>query len=193
LNTSNKIININDLILSDWDEIDNTDFIEITDNPFVKINNKKDIHTFLDSGFEASTPIVLYNDKVKNIKDICIGDILHNREKVYGIVEINGENVHKQYKFILGENLVVEGGPNLVICDKKIKEITTLEIPLCLTTSKTKFCSKIELNKKHNKLYHLLTDTKSFQIGDIQFYDYNAAIDIFLEKNDEKLLSIKYV
>lgn len=193
LNTKNKTIIINELIFSDWDEIDDNDFIEITNNPFVKINKESDIHRFLDSGFEGLTPIVVHSGEVRNIKDICVGDVLQNGEKVYGIVEINGKNIHNQYKFILGENLVLEGGPNLVICDKKIKEITTLEFPIYSTTSKTKFSSKIELNKKHDKLYHLLTDTKSFQIGDIQFYDYNAAIDIFLEKNNEKLLSMKYV
>jgi len=192
LNTTNKIIIINELILSDWDEIDGSEFIEIKNNPFKKINNEKDIHAFLDSGFEEFTPIVLNNGEVRNIKDICVGDILQNGEKVYGIVEINGKNINEQYKFILGENLVLEGGPNLVICDKKIEEITTLSFPIHTTTSKTTNI-KVELNKRHDKLYHLLTDKKSFQIGDIQFYDYNAAIDIFLEKNNEKLLSMKYV
>ena len=192
LNTTNKIIVINELILSDWDEIDENDFIEISNNPFKEINKESDIHSFLDGGFEGLTPIFLNNGEVRNIKDICVGDILQNGEKVYGIVEINGKNINEQYKFILGENLVLEGGPNLVICDKKIQEITTLAFPLHSTTSKT--CNiKMELNKRHDKLYHLLTDKKSFQIGDIQFYDYNAAIDIFLEKNDEKLLSMKYV
>ena len=56
--------------------------------------------------------------------------------------------MNDQYKFILGENLVLEGGANLAICDKKIKEITTLEFPIHSTTSKTKFSYKIELNKK---------------------------------------------
>ena len=193
LNTTKKTIIINDLTLSDWDEIDENDFIEITNNPFIQINEVSDIHTFLDSGFEGSTPIVVNSGEFRNIKDICVGDILQNGEKVYGIVEINGKNINEQYKFILGENLVLEGGLNLAICDKKIKEITTLEFPIHSTTSKTKFSYKIELNKKHDKLYHLLTDKKSFQIGDIQFYDYNAAIDIFLKKNNEKLLSMKYV
>jgi hypothetical protein len=193
LNTTKKTIQINNLIFSDWDEIDENDFIEITNNPFIQINEVSDIHTFLDSGFEGSTPIVVNSGEFRNIKDICVGDILQNGEKVYGIVEINGKNINEQYKFILGENLVLEGGPNLAICDKKIKEITTLEFPIHSTTSKTKFSYKIELNKKHDKLYHLLTDKKSFQIGDIQFYDYNAAIDIFLKKNNEKLLSMKYV
>ena len=100
--------------------------------------------------------------------------------------------MNDQYKFILGENLVLEGGANLAICDKKIKEITTLTFSLDSTTSETSNI-KIELNTKHDKLYHLLTDKNSFQIGDIQFYDYNAAIDIFLEKNNKKLLSMKYV
>jgi len=44
---------------------------------------------------------------------------------------------------------------------------------------------------KENKLYHLLTDKKSFYINDLNFYDYNASIDLFLEKF--KLLSMKYV
>jgi hypothetical protein len=192
LNTTNKIIIINELIFSDWDEIDENDFIEISNNPFKLINKERDIHTFLDGGFQASTPIILNNGEVRNIKDICIGDVLQNGEKVYGIVEINGKNINEQYKFILGENLVLEGGPNLVICDKKIEEISTLAFPVYLNPSKTSNI-KIGLNKKHDKLYHLLTDKKSFQIGDIQFYDYNAAIDIFLEKNNEKLLSMKYV
>ena len=191
LNTSNKIIIIEEFIFSDWDEIDGEDFIEISNNQFIEINKEKDIHTYLESGFDGSTPVILDNGKIINIKDICVGDTLQNGEKVYGIVEINGENINEQYKFILGENLVLEGGPNLVICDKKIEEITTLALPICSTTDQKN--SKIELNKRHDKLYHLLTDTKTFQIGDIQFYDYNAAIDIFLKKNNQKLLSVKYV
>lgn len=192
LNTSKKTIIINKLIFSDWDEIDENDVIEIINNPYIKINKENDIHTFIDSGFEGLTPILLNNGNVKNIKNICVGDVLQNGEKVYGIVKINGKNINQQYKFILGENLVLEGGPNLVICDKKITDITTLAFPIYSETSKTSNI-KIQLNKKHDELYHLLTDKKSFQIGNIQFYDYNAAIDIFLEKNNEKLLSMKYV
>ena len=44
-----------------------------------------------------------------------------------------------------------------------------------------------------NKLYHLLTNTKTFFINGIKFYDYNSCIDLFLEKYRGKLLSMKYV
>jgi len=191
LNTSNKNIYIKDLIFSDWDEIDTTDIFQIMQNPFVQLNNITDIHRKIDSGFEGNTKICLKNGSVKNIKDISIGDILINGEKVYGIVEIDGKNINEQFQFILGKNLLIEGGPNLVICDPKISFLTTLELSnRSESNSQTK---KIQLFKNHDKLYHLLTDKKCFIIGDILFYDYNAAIDIFLEKNDQKLLSMKYV
>jgi hypothetical protein len=165
---------------------------QIMNNDYIKLNELKDIHSELESGFEGSTKIKLYNNTYKQMKDIIVGDQLENDEKVYGLVVINGANIRQQYKYILGEKLVIEGGPNLVICDEKINIKSTLDNST-LDNSTLDTCNKINLEKKHDKLYHLLTDKKTFTIENIQFYDYNAAIDIFLEKNDEKLLSMKYV
>jgi hypothetical protein len=184
LNTTNKIIKINNTIFTDWDEIYINDINEIKNNSKININNFKDIHTFLDSGFEEKTKIQLKNGKIKQIKDIEVGDILSKGEKVYGLVIINGNNLNDQFKYNLGNNLVVEGGPNLNICDSKFYFDTTLTLDLS---------EKILLKTKHNKLYHLLTDKNSFYIENTRFYDYNAAIDLFLEKNKGKLLSMKYV
>jgi hypothetical protein len=175
LNTTNKTIIINDIIFSDWDEIYENNISKIITNSFVEINKKCDIHNKLDGGFASSTKLTLINGNKKNINDINVGDILENGEKVYGVVEINGQNIEKQFQYILGEKLVIEGGPNLVICDSKIPFITTLSLS---------DNEKIKLNKKHNKLYHLLTNNKTFKIGNITFKDYNAAADIFLEKED---------
>jgi hypothetical protein len=191
LNTSNKTIEINNIIFTDWDEIYNEDLISIMRNPYKNINTTKEIHTELDGGFIESTKIKLLDGKVKEIKDILVGDILYNGEKVYGVVEINGENLSNQFKFILGKNMIVEGGPNLMICDIEISNTSTLAFVETLTVDYNYL--KVKLEKPHNKLYHLLTDTKTFHIGNIRFYDYNAAIDILLDKNKEKLLSMKYV
>ena len=48
-------------------------------------------------------------------------------------------------------------------------------------------------DKIETKLYHLLTDNDTFNVNQIKFYDYNASIDLFLDKNLGKLLSMKYV
>jgi hypothetical protein len=173
LNTSKKIIIINNITFTDWDEIYGEDIQNIINQvPSIKSNNLDEIHKQLDGGFEESTMISLYNGEYKKIKNILIGDKLANGEKVYGIVEINGKNITEQFKYILGENLVVESGPNLVINDSKNNKISTLN----LSESK----NKIKLEKNHDKLYHLLTDKKTFNISNIQICDYNASIDIFL-------------
>ena len=184
LNTTNKIISIDNYVFTDWDEIYGDDIIQVKLNGFFPIKKLSDIHTFLDGGFEGSTKIKLKNGKYKEIKDISIGDILYYGEKVYGVVTINGINVNTQFKYNLGKTLVVEGGPNLSICDENFIFNTTLTLDNN---------NKKELDEKHDKLYHLLTNKKTFYIEDIRFYDYNAAIDLFLEKNKVKLLSMKYV
>jgi len=165
LNTSSKTIVINNTTFTDWDEVYSKDI------EYMKLNGLDLIHYHLDGGFVGTTLVKLLRGERKQIKDIFIDDVLENGEKVYGVVEINGANLCEQFKFILGEN-VVEGGPNLVFC-KEVEKISTLG-----------FKNKILLERKHNKLYHLLTDKKTFTIENIQFCDYNAAIDIFLEKNN---------
>lgn len=173
LNTTSKTISIDKYLFVDWDEIYGNIGDSIKYNKYFKINKLSDIHSELDSGFSEFTKIKLKNGIIKEIKNILINDVLENGEKVYGLVKIDGNNVNQQYKYNLGNNFVVEGGPNITICDSKISFKTTLD---------SEFKSKCKLEKKHGLLYHLLTDKKKFKIGDICFYDYNASIDIFLEK-----------
>jgi hypothetical protein len=184
LNTSKKIIQISNYTFTDWDEIYDNDVDEIIANPFIPINKLDEIHRKIDSGFKGDTKIKLKNGKLRDIKDINVGDILENDEEVYGTVEINGKNIDEQFEYNLGEDLVVEGTSNLLICDKKITHFSTLSLNKNI---------KNLLNKRHDKLYHLLTSKDSFYIGNIRFYDYNASIDILLEKNKGKILSMKYV
>jgi len=184
LNTSDKTIMIDEYIFADWDDIYDNYITELQNNHICKISDKQSIHTFLEGGIEGSTRIKLKNGEYKEIKDIEVGAILLNGEKVYGIVKIDGRTVNEQYRYNLGKKLVVEGGPNLAICDKKVSDSTTLTLD---------DRNKKILDKKHPLLYHLLTDKQTFTIGDIQFYDYNASIDLFLEKSRGKLLSMKYV
>ena len=169
LNTNSKQIIINNYIFTDWDELYNDDISKINKN-YNKQNNKniqniqnnkineQNIHQYLDSGFIGNTLIHLKNGQFKKIKDILVGDVLEKGENVYGIVEINGLDVI-QY------NLSNIYGSNLNIYNSKLLK-------------------KIYLDKKDNneiKLYNLLTNTKTFNINNIKFYDYNYSIDLFLK------------
>jgi len=170
LNTSNKIIKINNHIFSDWDEIFNKDIEKLKNNKILKIKKNSDIHFLMESGFNENTKIKLKNGSVKNIKEVSIGDILINNELVYGVVMINGKTIKHQYKYDLGENIIVEGGPNINWMENNLKNNYSL-------------LHKNKISITNNDiLYHLLTIQKTFYIENIQFYDYNAAIDLFLEK-----------
>lgn len=183
LNTSNKTITINNTIFADWDDLYGDNL-----NEFINKNNLSggcyDIHKHLDGGFSPTTQISLKNGENKYIQDIKIGEILQNNVKVYGIVELDGTNINEQYKINLGNEIFVEGGGNLNICDSTMKYISCLD-----ATNK----EKESVVNKYNKLYHLLTTQKIFYVNNCKFFDYNACIDLFLESNKIKLLSMKYV
>jgi hypothetical protein len=202
INTENKVIEINNIVFTDWDEIYDDDLDKIKNvkikNVMYNFNesinyimddlhvNNVDIHRYLDGGFEKNTEIKLKNGIVKSIKHISIGDILENGERVYGYVEIDGSNLNEQGIYNLAKNRFINGGSNLNICDKSLGFTSTLELD--------KKCKQIKItNDYDDKLYHLLTDSKTFYINGIKFYDYNSCIDLFLEKYRGKLLSMKYV
>jgi hypothetical protein len=101
LNTSSKVIVLNNYVYTDWDEIydGNLDFI----SNYVLNGNI----TSLYQSFEKNTQIFLQSGE-KKIKDIQIGDILSTEGIVYGIVELNpfGDLGNKETSY----NLLVSNG-----------------------------------------------------------------------------------
>ena len=66
-----------------------------------------------------------------------------------------------------------------------LKELTSPNIP------SLKVKAILNSDVKKNKLFFKLLD--SFYINNIRFYDYNATIELILDKYRGKLLSMKYV
>jgi hypothetical protein len=96
LNTSTKIIELNDTIFTDWDEIYD-DKLEKIINITNKIennfdNNLENIHKYLDNGF-CGTDIVSLENEDKEIKDIKIGEKTDSGGFIYGVVEIETNNL----------------------------------------------------------------------------------------------------
>lgn len=188
LNTTTKIIKINNTLFTDWDEIYDDRFMLFKQsilNTCINVSMKdtlvdmelNDIHKYLDGGFFGSTKLTLKNGVQREIKDIEIGTILINGEKVLCKVEIDGTNMHKQYRYNLGNRQFVDGGSNLIICSQETKENNFQ----CTLNFSKENSLEIGAERKEKLLYHLITDKKSFYIGDIKFYDYNAIVDIFLD------------
>jgi hypothetical protein len=99
LNTSSKVIIINGITFTDWDEIYEKTLTKVINaipqNIFIKDESykKANIHIHLDIGLEANTIIYLADGSKKHIKDICINDKMSTRGIVYGIVEIEKDTI----------------------------------------------------------------------------------------------------
>ena len=156
LNTSRKIIDVDGIIFSDWDELYNESLEGVLNNKSIHLSNIQDIHIHLDGGFAGTTPILLKNGETKRINQIQINDVLSHGEKVYGIVEIKGDDLLDQYSYHLGENFKIEG---------YLKEFAPQKESIVI--------------EKHKKLYHLLTDSDNFHIGAITVGDYNSVTSVF--------------
>ena len=129
----------------------------------------KHIHEYFDGGFDGSTEIELITGEKKKITEIKINDILVGGEKVYGLAEINGSNLKDTGTYNLGKGIVVHGGPNLnFYLDNQLR--STLDNRITYTP-----------RNKVSKLYHLLTDKKTFRVGEVLFLDYNAAVDLIMK------------
>ena len=157
LNTSSKVIEINNMRFIDWDELFSKEREILLHNMNRKyINNAsiKDIHKYYDNGFISFTKIQLFDNTFKEIKDINVGDILENNIKVIGIVQIDGLEIYNNY---LGH----------------MDNLNILDVNLQIYLLKSLFL-------KEQKIYHLLTDTEHFYVNGKKYPHYNSCIDLYL-------------
>jgi hypothetical protein len=101
INTTSKVITLNNTVFTDWDELydDNLEFI-------LRHMFNENIAQLVDKGFNPDAKVVLKNGE-KNLIDVKIGDYLSTGGIVYGIVELNNGNLGNKEKLY---NLLVSNG-----------------------------------------------------------------------------------
>ena len=109
LNTSSKTIILNNMIFTDWDEIYD-DKLNIVFK-YLNTNKTENINKILDKGIPKDCRISLKGG-YKNISEIKPGEILVDNGIVYGIVELEKNNLG-----IIGKNK--EKLYNLLVSNKK--------------------------------------------------------------------------
>ena len=174
LNTSSKRLMINGVTFTDWDEIYEDTLrdilsLEIKNDRIgldIKIEKEENIHKHLETGFSGSTPIELENGKTVCICDVNVGDKLKNGDEVYGIVEVDVCGMNQIYRRRLGDLQYIYGGINLCFgVDPDLTHKITIE----------------RYNGNVTKLYHLLTNSGKVRVKNVEFYDYNSGVDLFLQ------------
>ena len=159
INTNTKKIEINDVVFMDWDEVTISEILTLKNKKY--IYTKKDINTYLNSGFFENTLIEMEDGEIKNIQDIKVGEMLKNNIKVTGIVQsLDNKNTFNYFN----DKLNLKGN-NLIIEKSDLAKYHKTHI-------KQKYSDNI--------LYHILTDKKWFYINGVKIYDFNACLEYFL-------------
>ena len=175
INTSNKRINLSGLEFADWDEIEDEDIVILKK---LRLLPKKatinDIHKYLDGGFHENTTIELEDGRSKKIKNIEVNEQLKFGQRVLGIVKIDARKLHHVRKYSYNKQEFV-GGVNLQLFNALGKTST--------------FDMIGEPVKKPRYLYHLITDSGTFCVNGIDFFDYSGGIEQILDV-PENLLKI---
>ena len=167
VNTDTKTIKIGKNIFSDWDDLDDNDFNDLKNNCCnLPINySKKDIHKYLDAGFDENTTIELEDGRSIKIKNIEINDILRFGECVRGIIKIKCSDMVGLSEYAINEDITFKCTSNILL--KDLGNLNTFN----LTAENTKFA---------DFAYHLLTDKGSFIVNGISVGDYNTSIEKYL-------------
>ena len=169
LSTTTKTITVNGVVFSDWDEVDDYDWQNIQNRAeayLSSIPERNEIHTYLESGFDGQTEVLLFDGTKKDMKNIDVGDYLMNGEKVLGIVRILADDVIVQKYNIKGNNFVCS--TNVPFVNDNLGNMTTKKI-------------KGQQVFLKGELYHIITDTKFLTIQGVKFHDYNAVIEKIME------------
>jgi len=169
LNTDSKTIEIDGYKFVDWDDLNLVDIIQLKSNcQFLPKNfNCKDIHKYLDNGFDENTMIDLEIGTRVPIKDIDVNDILRFGERILGIVKIDTTDINCVNEYTInGNNIVCT--QNITFWHETLGSIST---------------SHLEGNPVNieNNLYQLITDKGHYYIGEIAVRDYNHAIEKYLD------------
>ena len=171
LNTSSKRIIINETIFMDWDELTPTDMMKLKLWNFIPMESSFDaIHKHMESGLAGETKIKLLDGTIKNIKDINPDDILENGDFVIATVEIDASDLNNIKCYNINNNKII-GGPNLFMYHRNLGNLSTLGF------------KGVNVNNI-DKLYHLITDTDSFNIRNILVKDYNSGIENIIDLRD---------
>lgn len=169
IGTKNKTIRIQDLLFTDWDEIDDEDIHALKHHPDLEHYlptsfTISDIHTYLDSGLHPNTPIRLSSGEIVTMNELVVGDMLWYGETVESIIRVKTDDIYAFY------DISYQGVP-IVSATKNI------DIVLLDTCSDTLTWREIEAPPE---CIHIITNKKGFQMNHVFIGDYNRGIDRYM-------------
>jgi hypothetical protein len=192
LNTDQKTFTIGATVFSDWDDVDEEVWADLQTYAvlpgYLPENfTAADIHTHLDSGFQADATVLLANGLTVPVTAVNVNDELFSGERIVGVVKIAAHDLPLYtYNFDAHPPCAEDASPyddketvcktisgsrNIHIHDEILGRINCMQLTG-------------DLIKDHSQqyVYHFFTNTKFVTVNNIRFHDYNSGIDKYLRQ-----------
>jgi hypothetical protein len=91
INTSKKIIKVDDFTFYDWDEVDTSNIFKYG------CQELDEVHKKLENGFHESTNVNVKSKGSIKINEVEVGDILNTGERVVGVVKLANDKPLYEY------------------------------------------------------------------------------------------------
>jgi hypothetical protein len=163
IGTNHKTIEINEMIFSDWDEMEDDEILRLKNNTSLNLPthfSRYDIHTYLDIGMHPDTVIKLKNGRETKLKHLNVNDVLLYGEKVMTIVKVKTDDVNEFCDILYKGNILLSATKNTHVTHVNLNEDLIWQ-----RTSPPKEC------------YHIITDCLGFRTDTLFIGDYNSGID----------------
>ena len=156
IGTNNKLIKINELIFSDWDEVDDDMIAKLCGNTI----SRNDIHKHYEVGLHPDTVIQLQCGKHIKIKDVEVNDRLICGALVETVIKVKTDDINEFCEITYSNGLIILAAKNteFIVEDMTFETRTVPPPDIC---------------------YHIVTDGGGFKLSDIFISDYNRGIDKF--------------
>ncbi len=169
IGTQHKTIRIQDLLFTDWDELDDEDMQALKHHPDLEhylpeTFTLSDVHTYLDGGVHPNTRIRLSTGEIVCMHALNVGDILWYGETVESIIRVKTDDIYAFY------DISYKGEP-VVSATKNIDIVLLDSYPDALTWT------KIEAPPE---CIHIITNKNGFQMKHVFIGDYNRGIDRYM-------------
>jgi len=120
IGTQHKTIRIQDLLFTDWDELDDEDMQALKHHPDLEhylpeTFTLSDVHTYLDGGVHPNTRIRLSTGEIVCMHALNVGDILWYGETVESIIRVKTDDIYAFYDISYKGEPVVSATKNIDI------------------------------------------------------------------------------
>ena len=172
INTSTKLIGIDDYVFTDYDELTPQEERVLSDR--VGVIERSELSTHYEGGFHPHTAVKMNDGTVRRMDEVDVGDMLAGNSRVLGVI-------HGMERECVFYPDMLDVNNNEVVCSENT--LLRMFVGRRGITPKYRFSASPSNRSVVVPTVHFLTNTRSVPVGTHMFWDFDMMTDFYLERD----------